>query len=197
MKTKFIQLTDTATEMRCLVLQFEASDAWCRAGQLDPGLKVVLQFNGRFVTCFAGYELRDDRGAKIETLSSQMSTDGTIVAFKELLHFVGDIHLLPDIVDLEPLRENSSLLRHRLFSSEELRELIDERSPESLRKVIYRSANWTHIALVDPDSKDVLYDEGTSSGDGMVAKYLWLPVSEATEAELASINLGPLRYERL
>jgi hypothetical protein len=197
LKTKFIQLTDTATDMACLVLQFEASDAWCRAGRFGAGLKVVLQFRGRMVTCFAGYDLRDDAGETIEELSTKMSVDGTILAFKELLHFVEDIHLLPDVLDVELFRHTRGLLRHRLFISNDLREILDEEETTSLRKVLYGFGRMTHLALVNVNSKDVLVDMGSTSREHLTAEYLWLPVDTATDDELSSINLCPLKYERL
>ncbi len=197
MKTKFIQLTDTMTEMQCLVLQFEASDKWCQAGHFGSGLKVVLRFSGRFVTCFAGYELRDDACATIETLSAPMRSDGTIVTFKEILHFVDNIHILPDVLDVEQLRHDRNLLRHRQFISDEIRELLSTDETTFLRKALYMTGRTVHLALIDVRTNDVVFDMGNTHGDSVTAAFLWLPVDQATDAELAPVALCPLKYNRL
>ena len=102
MKTKFVTLLDTGTQMSCLVLQFEEADRnFCKQAGFSPGLKIVLRFSGRAVSCIAGFELRDDYCGKISDLSFEMVPDGTIRAFKEMLHYLEDIRMLPDEVNVE------------------------------------------------------------------------------------------------
>src|SRR5690349_1829052 len=121
MKTKFVNLLDTGTQMSCLVLQFEDTDKdFCKQAGFSPGLKIVLRFNGRAVSCIAGFELRDDYGGKISDLNFKMEPDGTIRAFKEMLHYVDDIRMLPDEVNVESWREDLISLKWSHFLPESL-----------------------------------------------------------------------------
>ena len=193
MKTKFLQVLDTMTEMHFLVLQFEEVDRrFCEGAGFEPGLKVVLQFMGRIVTCFAGYNLQDELGQ----LSQEMPVDGTVLALKEILHHVHDIRMLPDTVNVEAFRCQSILLQRSAFPSDELRELINERS-ELLRKVLYRWSAMTHIAVLDLEELKVVYDIGSTHAASLTKDYLWLPILEAEDADLDNIQICPFRYERL
>jgi hypothetical protein len=196
MKTKFLKVLDKYTEMHFLVLQFEEVDRpFCKGAGFDPGLKVALQFRGRIVTCFAGYDLREYFGGTVDDLSHKMQSDGTVRSLKEILHFVKDIRALPDTVDVDSYRCQSNLLRRDRFPSDELLEEINDRSPAVVRKVLYRWGQMTHLAIIDIETSEVIYDVG-STGD-LTVRYLWLPMPEADEEDLAGIELCPFKYVRL
>lgn len=206
MKTKFLILRDTLTAMPCLVIQLEESDRpFCDAAGVAPGLKIVLRFDGRLVTCFAGYELRDDLGGRIESLSSAMRPDGTICAFKELLHYVEDIRVLPSKLDVESWRHQLGWLRRCQFIHTEIREILEELPDSRLRKVAYRprGLRMCHLALLDIQAGEVLFDIG--QGDcsrnedkaRTMALFHWIPVKKATPCDLDRVKLTPFPYELL
>jgi hypothetical protein len=198
MKSKFLVVTDTYTRIHVLVLQFEAADkAFAEPARFGPGLKVVLHFDGRRVSCIAGYDLRDELDGTIETLSTPFPRDGTVTALKEILHNVDDIRKLPDVVDVEAFRRAWAMLRRRTFVHTGVRAILEERDHEVLRKVLYRWGAMAHLAIVDIERREVLFDQGTTALDWMVAEYLWIPIEEAQENELSGLDLCPFRYELL
>lgn len=198
MKTKFLKVLDEGTEMHFLVLQFEEADMpFCKSAGFAPGLKVALQFRGRMVTCFAGYDLREHVGSTIDDLSQKMQVDGTVRSLKEILHFVKDVRLLPDTVDVDSFRCESNLLRRERFPSDEVQDAINERSSEMVRKVLYRWGKMTHLAIFDIETSEVIYDIGSTDEASLTTKYLWLPLLEADEKDLSGIDLCPFKYVRL
>ncbi|MDR4485587.1 MAG: hypothetical protein R3B95_20740 [Nitrospirales bacterium] len=198
MKTKFLTVLDHITEMHFLILQFEEIDRpFFKNAGFDTGLKVVLQFRGRMITCFAGYDLLDRFGCTIDELSHKMPVDGTVRSLKEILHFVNDIRMLPDTVDVEAFRCQNALLRRTHFIPDELQDIFIDRSPASIRKILYRWGTMAHLALFDIRTSEVIYDVGSTDVAYLAAKYLWLPWLEAEDTELAHIELCPFRYERL
>lgn len=198
MKTKFLKVLDAGTEMYFLILQFEDADRpFCERAGFDPGLKVALQFRGRMVTCFAGYDLRDYAGNTVDDLSHKMPVDGTVRSLKELLHFAKDVRMLPDTVDVDSFRCQSNLLRRARFPSDEVQDAINDRSPGLVRKVLYRWGQMTHLAMFDLETSEVLYDIGSTDEASLTAQYLWLPVPEADKNDLAGVELCPFKYIRL
>jgi hypothetical protein len=100
MRSRFVTVRDSLTKMRCLVLELEEVDrAVCDGSRILPGLRIVLRFEGRQVTCISGYELRDAKGGTVAQLTKAMGTDGTITAFKEMLHYLEDIRHLPSEIE--------------------------------------------------------------------------------------------------
>jgi hypothetical protein len=200
MKTKVLYLRDDSTLMPCIVVQFEELDReFCDKAGFAPGLKVVLRFSGSRVTCLAGFDLRDAFGGRIENLSECMRPDGTIIAFKEILHFVDDIRVLPDNLDVESFREEFFRLSAPPFLGE-LGEVLEERSSGSLRKVLYAMAGWIHLAIVDVETTSVVYDRGSTSGrtDTCVwADYLWVPLRPLSTEEAGLVSLSPFRHDIL
>jgi len=192
--------------MACIVLQFEEVDApFCDAAGFSPGLKVVLRFYGRRVTCFAGYELRDDYGGHLQELTGVMESDGTIRAFKELLHYVDDIRVLPDELDVRDIRKARDLVNrpgvlHGLGDW-----LEDQNDWDLLRKVLFQCENCLmrdgkgpmHLAVVHATSGEVLYDTSTTDAEYIRMQYLWTPLDVATPEELGRLVLSPLRYSVL
>lgn len=197
-KTKFIRVLDECTEMHFLILQLEESDRpFCESAGFDPGLKVALQFRGRMVTCFAGYDLREHVGSTIDDLSHKMPRDGTVRSLKDILHFVKDVRLLPDTVDVDLFRRQSNILRRRRFPSDEVQDAINDCSPESVRKVLYRWGKMTHLAIFDLETLEVLCDVGSTDEPSLVARYLWLPLQEADDGELQNVELCSFKYVKL
>lgn len=201
MKTKFLTLTDSGTIMRCIILQLDECDrSFGEPSGVAPGLKIVLKLEPGTVSCFAGYELREEFGATIDRLSTPMRNDGTMLAFKELLHAVPDIRLLPDELSVEQLRLSMIDIDQNRRLKQAL-EVIDEGSPGDIRKLIYECNGWVHTAIVDVIAQDVVFDSATTSSQGFekyeIAQYLWIPLPEATDEELSGVNITPFRYRRL
>jgi hypothetical protein len=202
MKTKFVELRDTGTQMSCLVLQFEDTDKnFCKQAGFSPGLKIVLRFNGRAVSCIAGFELRDDYGGEISDLSFEMVPDGTIRAFKEMLHYVDDIRVLPDEVNVESWREDLISLKWSHFIPESLQDILEEFEHSALRKVAYRpkGLRMPHWAIINKEKNEVVFDTSSTETNlpRFIAPFLWIPIQTATTEELESVELTPFAYEIL
>ena len=198
MKSKFLVVTDTYTRIHVLLLQFEEADkVFSEPARFGPGLKVILRFDGRRVSCIAGYDLRDEFNGTIEALNTPFPRDGTVNALKEILQNVDDIRKLPDILDVEAFRRAWAMLRRRTFVDPGVRAILEERNHEVLRNVLYRFGAMAHLAIVDVEHREVLFDQATSGVDWMTAEYLWIPIEEAQEDELSGVDLCPFRYELL
>jgi len=185
--------------MRCLVLELEEVDrAVCDGSSVLPGLRIVLRFEGRQVTCISGYELRDAKGGTVRQLTRAMEPDGTITAFKEMLHYVEDIRHLPSEIDVEGWRIQFASLVASHFVGQAFQEVISELPSESLRKVAYlpRGHRQSHIALLDMEAREIVVDLASTNDFGyLVARYLWLPVKPATAEELALVSISPFPYD--
>jgi hypothetical protein len=198
MRSRFVTVRDTETAMKCLVLELEEVDgAFLNDSRIKSGLRIVLRFEGRQVTCISGYELRDAKGGTVAQLTQAMGTDGTITSFKEMLHYIEDIRHLPSEIDVEAWREQYADLVASNFVGEAFQDAISELPSESLRKVAYlpRGHRQSHIALLDIDAREIVVDLASTNDFGyLVARYLWLPVKAATAEELALFSISPFPY---
>ena len=137
-------------------------------------------------------------------MSESMTPDGTIVAFKEMLHFVTDIRLLPEILDVEGFRHEVLRLRTPVFS-EGIEQLIEEHSSRaSLRKALYVRPGWLHVVIVEIEANEVIYDRGTTDGTteagdnlNVWAEYLWIPLTPLSEDEARAVSLSPFKHDIL
>jgi hypothetical protein len=204
-KTKFVKVRDHWTVIHFLVLQFEEVD---KESGFAPGLKVALQVDGRGVSCIGGYDLREQFGATIQSLSRPMDNNGTTVAFKEVLHFVDNVRALPDEIDVEDWREEFFGLKgDYYFMPPDVRQILAEYPHHHLRKVAYRRgyallpevAPTLHLAIIDVHDKELLTDIGSSPEllEFRIAQFLWIPLEMATEDELKGFDLGPLAKDVL
>jgi hypothetical protein len=200
MKTKFVKVRDHWTLIHFLLLQFEEVD---KETGFPSGLKIAVRCDGRGVRCFGGYDLRDKFGGTIQNLSQPIDDNGTTVAFKEILHYVDSIRLLPDEIDVENWRgEFFGLRGDHHFMPPEVRNILAEYPERNLRKVAYRKLHYLmpalaptlHLAVIDVQGKEILLDIGSSPEllEFHRAQFLWIPLEIATEDELKEFNLGPL-----
>ena len=196
MRCKFIDLTDEYTVIPILILEFEETDsAFLKKTGWGPGLKVVLNFSEKRVSCISGKSFKEHFGETIEELSQTMDANGTTISFKESLNHISDIRQLPDEFNICDYRKNRNLIRNRRFIDREIYDIIDDYGLDYctayIRKYKYTKASfgYTHIAIYDMKSKEILSDIGRSSEYNLkiLSEYLWIPIPEAKDDEVECI----------
>lgn len=193
MKTKFIDLTDTGTFIPILLLEFEETDStFLKKIGWGTGLRIVLNFATKRVTCISGQSFKDSFGETIENLSQKMESNGTIISFKESLNYISDIRQLPDDFNVEAFRKYRNLVYNRKFVDREIRDILDDYGTDYcisyLRKHKYTESfsEYIHIAIFDIKTNELLSDIGRSSKYhfDILAEYMWIPLSIADGMEI-------------
>lgn len=194
---RVFEVLDTATRMHMMVVQFEEVDKKiCDKIGIAPGFKIVNRLSGRSVDCFAGYKfVPGDTYYSPEAQSKSFDPDGTVNAFSLLLSEVDNIKKLPGTINVEVIREYWVRTSRGHFLTPGITEILDDYLGHELRKCLYKYSVSIHLAIIDLDNKEVIYDLGASRNiEEIMPKYLWLPVKEATKSELGVIRLCPFKY---
>jgi len=186
MRAKKLHLKDTYTHIPVVVLQFEAVDEdFCKQVGIGTDLKVIIKFTGKRAACIAGYRFSD----KYETLEEKvlpLELDGTIGTLAIILDQVNNIQHLPDVLDVEETRLAMNAIEHPHILHEHIREVLDDyRDHDVMRKVIYYNySDWTAVAIIDIEQKQMVFQMSSTDRDRKVAAYLWIPLEPATMEEL-------------
>lgn len=193
MKTKFVDLTDEGTIIPIIILEFEESDnVFLKKSGWSTGLRIVLNFSSKRITCISGKSFRDRFGETIEELSQKMENNGTIHSFKESLNYIQDIRQLPDEFNVEAYRNHRNMVSNRRLIDREIIDIIDRYDSgyrfSYLRKHKYTKPyfNFIHMAIFDIRTKEILADIGRSPSCHLdiIAEYLWIPLPTANEDEI-------------
>lgn len=193
MKYKKIDLTDEGTLIPILVLEFEESDNdFLKKSGWSAGLRIVLNFSTKRITCISGKSFRDRFGETIEELSQKMDSNGTIISFKESLSYIQDIRQLPDEFDVESYRVHRNMVRNRRFIDREILDILDNYGMEycatHIRKHKYTKtySDYIHIAIFDKKTKELLTDIGRSPKYELdiSSEYMWIPIPVANGDEI-------------
>jgi hypothetical protein len=196
MRCKFLDITDEYTSIPILILEFEEADGvFLKKIGWDSGLRVVLNFSRKRVSCISGKSFKEDYGETIEELSQTMDVNGTIISFKESLNYIKDIRQLPDQFNVCDYRKKRILVRNRMFIGREVYDIIDDYGldycQDYLRKYKYTKPyiGYSHIAIFDVKTKELLSDVGRSSEYDLniLSEYMWIPFPEANDDEIESV----------
>lgn len=196
MITKVFEVLDEWTRMFIMVVQFEEVDKdLCHKIGIAPGFKIINRLRGRVVDCFAGYEFDpNDFYYKPESQAKQFVSDGTINAFSILISYTEDIKKLPNTIDVDFVRDFWVKTSRGYFISDGIFETLEESDDHELRKCIYKWGNLNHLAIIDLDTEEVVYDVGSQDIERLITEYLWIPAKEATIEEIKPIQLSPFKY---
>lgn len=192
MISRIFNVTDAYTSMYFLVTVFEEVDqSICKKIGIAPGFKIINRMSGRVVDSCAGYEFDPDSYYESITYQSRKYVnDGTSNAFGLLLSEVENINKLPEIINVQQIREFWVKTSRMTFVDEGIIETIDECDPENLRKCIYSTPFSKHISLIDISQDKVVYDVSSSTDlEYLLPKYLWIPVEEGTIDYLNSVDI--------
>jgi len=196
MVTRIFEVLDEWTKMFIMVVQFEEVDKeLCQKIGIAPRFKIVSRISGRVVDCFAGYEFDpNDYYYKPENQTKNFVTDGTINAFSILLSETKDIKKLPNTINVKLVRDIWVNTCRGHFITGGIMETIAESHDHELRKCIYKWDKLTYLAIIDLDTKEVVYDIGSQDIKRLISEYLWIPTKEASIEELKPIKLSPFKY---
>lgn len=188
MKIKFLDVLDEGTEEKYIILQTEEVDSKFFHNNISPGYKIVIQVNGSKVAAAGGINFFPDYlGDSIADQSYKIEASGTSNALGLLLNSVEDVKTLPDIINIDELRESCIALNNRYITIKtELDEFEKEQGisllNDSYKKVLYSSnSSLLKLAIVDMDyaiQYSISYKDSNIIGD-----FLWIPLEELSENE--------------
>lgn len=191
MKTKFVKVTDTGTEMYFLLIQFQESesDFLSKAGT-SSSTKIALNLSDRPITCMSGYEFNTRYGNTIPHLSKVMDENGTTNGLKEVLHNTSDISHLPDELNVEAARW--AYIHSKSEEDDELEEILenaydDENYRKCLSKAIFKGySNIYTFVVFDNHASSIIYEKTLIHGnqDDFFCTYLWMPIEESPATPL-------------
>ena len=102
MKTKYVNVRDTATSLHFLVITFDEGDKWLAETGWGKEAKLIVEIDIKASACISGFHCpRID----LRERSEKMRVSGTSIAFAEYLKNKGD-EPLPVEVDVSIIREN-------------------------------------------------------------------------------------------
>lgn len=192
MRTKFIDLKDTGTSIPILLLEFEESDNdFLKKTGWEAGLRIVLNFASKRVTCISGKSFRDTFGETIDNLSQKMDSDGTMISFKESLNHIDDIRQLPDEFNVKNYRNYRNLV-NRIFIDKEVHDILENYGSDYCNSYVRKHkytvpiSDFIHVAVFDVRTSELLYDIGRSSKYQLdiLTEYMWTPIPEANQMEI-------------
>ncbi len=193
MKTKFLKVTDSSTELYYLIIQFQKSDNHFleKCGQSD-NLKIIINLSDTPATCLAGYDLNERCGNTIDNLSKLMESNGTIKGLKEIIHNTLDISHLPDVLDVEKARWAYIHTNLNQETHEELNDIIENICSDNsymyrLNKYIFKQqiSNTYVILIIDKLTDQIIFEESFFSNEqnDIFIKYIWIPLEEISNSE--------------
>ncbi len=189
MKTKFLKVLDSGTEMSFLLIQFQESEKeFLDAAGKSTETKILLNLSDNPITCISGYGLNERHGYNISNLTKEMEPSGTINGLKEIVHKVTDINYLPDVLNVKEARW---AFNHTRFNEEdELTELLDrvyqdEEFGFRLEKALFQRDMNSYLVIVrHKDSDSIIYENSSTSSSQkeLFSEYLWIPVNEISDS---------------
>ncbi len=199
MRTKFLKVTDSCTELFYLIIQFQESDKEYldKCGQ-SCRLKIIINLSDKPVSCFSGYDLDDRRGNTIANLTKLMETNGTINGLKEIIHNTVDISHLPDELDVEEARWAYIHTNLNQDIDDSLNEIIENVCSDrnygiTLNKYIFKRIDHEYtILIVEKESNKVIYENTFISANPskIYNKYLWIPIEEISDIDFIKFYEG-------
>lgn len=188
MKTKFLKVLDSGTEMSFLLIQFQESEKeFLKGCGKSTKTKILLNLSDHPITCISGYDLNERHGNSIENLTKKMTTNGTLNGLKEIVHQIPDISYLPDILNVKEARW---AFNHTRFDEEdELTELLDqiyqdEKFRLNIEKAMFKDECGKYLMIIkNIDTGSIIYESTSFASDQneFILKYLWVPVNEMTD----------------
>jgi hypothetical protein len=196
MKTKFVRVTDSGTLMRFLVIEFEDFDPFVDEGFVTPRMRLVLSLNGAEIGRASAYPSPPDCPPSYTYWhKASFPSDATSESFLSVLKYFNDIKTLPDPLDVKVARDAYWLLFHRQFVPSDLLETLADRKMTAVRKFAYRAFHRIHIALIDLDERERIYDCAGFREKELDTVWHWIPVREASREELELMDLIPFSHE--
>lgn len=186
MRIKFVNVSDSFTEMQFLVLQIEESDQEnFKFRKFPNGYKIIIDMNNSYISATGGMEfIPEYDDSSMVGRSRKMQGSGTTDALGLLLNSVQDIRSLPSAIDVENLRKNWLSLTDKYINIRSKLESEDiDIDNDNYKKVLYKNKDgggMENIAIIDEKLSIVFRYSSTGK---MVADYLWIPFPELEKEE--------------